>query len=50
MPKPVRRVVTGHDAQGKAIVIMDGDAPNQKVRQAGIVSTGLRVPLKIFNR
>ena len=43
MPTPVRRVVTGHDAQGKAIVIMDSDAPNQKVRQAGIVSTLLWV-------
>src|SRR5215470_12343651 len=39
MPTPVRRVVTGHDAQGKAVVVMDGDAPNQKVRQTGIVST-----------
>jgi mannose-6-phosphate isomerase-like protein (cupin superfamily) len=43
MPTPVRRVVTGHDAQGKAIVIMDGEAPNQKVRQTGIVSTLLWV-------
>jgi quercetin dioxygenase-like cupin family protein len=43
MPTPVRRVVTGHDAQGKAIVVMDGDAPNQKVRQTGIVSTLLWV-------
>src|SRR6266480_4542131 len=43
MPTPVRRVVTGHDAQGKAIVLMDGDAPNQKVRQTGIVSTLLWV-------
>ena len=43
MPTPVRRVVTGHDAQGKAIVLTDGDAPNQKVRQTGIVSTLLWV-------
>jgi mannose-6-phosphate isomerase-like protein (cupin superfamily) len=43
MPTPVRRVVTGHDAQGKAIVLMDGAAPNQKVRQTGIVSTLLWV-------
>jgi len=43
MPTPVRRVVTGHDAQGKAIVIMDSAAPNQKVRQTGIVSTLLWV-------
>ena len=27
MPKPVRRVVTGHDANGKAVVISDGPAP-----------------------
>jgi naringenin degradation protein FdeH len=39
MAKAVRRVVTGHDANGKAIVLMDGAAPNQKLRNAGIVST-----------
>jgi mannose-6-phosphate isomerase-like protein (cupin superfamily) len=27
MPRPVRRVVTGHDAGGKAVVISDGPAP-----------------------
>ena len=27
MAKPVRRVVTGHDRNGKAIVISDGPAP-----------------------
>lgn len=27
MSKPVRRVVTGHDQQGKAIVLSDGPAP-----------------------
>ena len=43
MPTPVRRIVTGHDAQGNAIVLMDGAAPNQKVRQTGIVSTLLWV-------
>jgi mannose-6-phosphate isomerase-like protein (cupin superfamily) len=43
MSKPARRVVTGHDAKGKAIVLMDGDAPNRKVRQSGIVSTLLWV-------
>lgn len=37
--KPVRRVVTGH-RDGKAVVLFDGAAPNQKLRQAsGIVST-----------
>src|ERR1700730_11216772 len=39
MAKPVRRVVTGHDASGKAVVLMDGPAPNQKVRNTGLVST-----------
>ena len=39
MPKPVRRVVTGHDASGKAVVLTDGAAPNQKLRNAGIVTT-----------
>lgn len=34
MPRSVRRVVTGHDASGKAIVLRDGDAPNAKLRQA----------------
>ena len=43
MPTPVRRVVTGHDASGKAIVLMDSAAPNQKVRQTGLVSTLLWV-------
>lgn len=39
--KLVRRVVTGHDAKGKAIVLLDGPAANVKVRKAagGIVST-----------
>ena len=37
--KPVRRVVTGH-RDGKAMVIYDSAAPNQKLRAAsGVVST-----------
>ena len=37
--KPVRRVVTGQ-RDGKAVVLFDGAAPNQKLRQAsGLVST-----------
>ena len=28
MVKPIRRVVTGHDADGKAVIIMDSDATN----------------------
>ena len=27
MPRPIRRVITGHDASGKAVVIADGPAP-----------------------
>jgi mannose-6-phosphate isomerase-like protein (cupin superfamily) len=34
MPRSVRRVVTGHDASGRAVVLADGDAPNAKLRQA----------------
>ena len=41
--KPVRRVVTGH-RDGKAVVVYDSAAPNQKLRQAsGLVSTLLWV-------
>lgn len=37
---PVRRVVTGHDESGKAVVLMDGAAPNVRIRQASqLVST-----------
>jgi hypothetical protein len=44
MVKPVRRIVTGHDAAGKAIVVMDGPAPNQRTRAAtGLSSTLLWV-------
>ena len=32
MPTKVRRVVTGHDASGKAVVLMDGEAKKVKVR------------------
>jgi hypothetical protein len=40
----IRRVVTGHDASGKAIVEMDGIAPNMKVRPGtGFVSSVLWV-------
>jgi len=35
MPTPVRRVVTGHDAQGRSIIVIDETAPNVQVR-AGI--------------
>ena len=40
MTESVRRVVTGHDSEGKAIIQIDGDAPNVKVRgEVGIAST-----------
>jgi mannose-6-phosphate isomerase-like protein (cupin superfamily) len=37
----IRRVVTGHDDKGKAIVLIDGPATNVKVRAAagGLIST-----------
>jgi naringenin degradation protein FdeH len=42
--RPARRVVTGHDAAGKALVLFDGAAPNVKLRQAtGLTSTLLWV-------
>src|SRR5690348_16959270 len=34
-----RRVVTGHDAHGRAVVLMDGEAPHILLEQAG----GLRL-------
>lgn len=44
MASGIRRVVTGHDPNGKAVVLMDGPAPNVKVRPVGgFVSTLLWV-------
>jgi len=44
MVRPTRRVVTGHDASGKAVVLIDGAAPNAKLRKAtGLTSTLLWV-------
>src|ERR1700704_5090197 len=44
MAQQTRRVVTGHDANGKAVVLIDGAAPNAKLRKAtGLVSTLLWV-------
>ena len=34
-----RRVVTGHDASGKAVAVFDGPAPNVKLRPSGLLST-----------
>jgi len=40
MNTPIRRIVTGHNTQGLAVVEMDSPAPNSKVRNAtGLVST-----------
>jgi len=41
MLKPIRRVVTGCDAKGKAIVALDGVPTNVRVRKAsgGLIST-----------
>ena len=40
MNTPIRRIVTGHNEQGLAVVEMDSPAPNSKVRNAtGLVST-----------
>ncbi|NQV55492.1 MAG: cupin domain-containing protein [Rhodospirillales bacterium] len=39
----IRRVVTGHDENGKAIVLFDGDAPNVKRPTGAIESTLLWV-------
>ncbi|HEV3394534.1 MAG TPA: cupin domain-containing protein [Xanthobacteraceae bacterium] len=43
MSNPVRRVVTGHDDAGKAVVLVDGAAPNVRARPGGIVSSLLWV-------
>jgi quercetin dioxygenase-like cupin family protein len=34
-----RRIVTGHDPQGRSVVLYDGPAPNVKRRPSGLVST-----------
>jgi mannose-6-phosphate isomerase-like protein (cupin superfamily) len=39
MTKPVRRVVTGHRADGRSTVLIDAPAPNVKQRAAGNGST-----------
>ena len=43
MAKAVRRLVTGHRADGQSTVVLDGAAPNVKQRQAGNASTLLWV-------
>ena len=34
-----RRIVTGHDAKGRAVILHDSAAPNVKRRPSGLVST-----------
>lgn len=41
MVVPIRRVVTGHDADGKAVIIFDGAAPNVRIRDNGGGSSAL---------
>ena len=42
MPSPIRRVVTGKDATGKAVVLLDSAAPNVRVRkETGVAATFL---------
>jgi len=41
MSLKIRRVVTGHDAKGKAVVLMDSGAGNVKFRQATGVHSAL---------
>ena len=42
MAKQIRRVVTGHNAQGKSIFIMDGPSPGTRnAGAAGVTSTDL---------
>ena len=36
---PIHRIVTGHDADGRAVVTLDGPAPNRWVRPYGTIST-----------
>ena len=39
MPRAFRRVVTGHNAQGKSIFIMDGPAPVVRSRGTGATAS-----------
>jgi hypothetical protein len=39
MPRPIRRVVTGHNAQGKSIFIMDGPASSVHSRGTGATAS-----------
>ena len=39
MPRTIRRVVTGHNAQGKSIFLMDGPAPSMHSRGTGATAS-----------
>lgn len=41
MDSKIRRVVTGHDGTGKAVVLMDGEAPRVSVRKASGIGSAL---------
>ena len=41
MSSKIRRVVTGHDENGKAIVVMDGEASNVRIREASGIRSAL---------
>ena len=41
MPRQTRRVIADHDANGKAVIVEDGFAPNVKVRAAGNLTSTL---------
>ena len=41
MGKPVRRVITGHDASGKAVVLRDGPSPSWGRNEASHTESGL---------
>lgn len=41
MPRQTRRVIADHDADGKAVIVEDGFAPNVKVRAAGNLTSTL---------
>ena len=40
--KPTRRIVTGHDASGKAVVLMDGPSPHDIVVPADDAQEAIR--------
>jgi mannose-6-phosphate isomerase-like protein (cupin superfamily) len=41
MATPIRRVVTGHDAQGKAVVLFEGVCPSRVAHDGGIAATSV---------